>query len=149
METIVFTNQEQALTDSDLQAFEKLINAKLPPDFIDFYRQHNGGIPQNAKYSWGDELVVPLKGFYPITHGKETIESKLAAFKAQGVDFGNKIPFAWNRSEFLFGFSVSPDDYGYIYSWKPKFPEKLTGEFTYHCSNLKTMLDGLSMRFTK
>lgn len=54
-----------------LAAFEKQIGAKLPEDYKQFLRQHNGGKPEPNGFDfggqpWGVECFFPLREFDPV-----------------------------------------------------------------------------------
>lgn len=137
---------QNQLTETDLNNLEAEIGYSLPENLKQFYLESNGGIPANAKYSWGIDLVWPFHKFLPIKYGEMTIEKVQNEQLFKNASFGHMLPIAVNKSDHLFCICLREEGYGSIYVWdNSKFNKK--SEFLLHCKDFNEFIVGFSTKF--
>jgi hypothetical protein len=107
------------VTESDIQAFETHLNARLPEEYRQFLMQHNGGKPEPSVFR------VDIDGFPNedrITCFlclSDTEHDSLSRYLKKYRDRipVNLLPIALPLAVDLVCLSISGDDYGTVYFW--------------------------------
>jgi hypothetical protein len=107
------------VTESDIQAFETRLNARLPEDYRQFLMQHNGGKPEPYCFR------VDMNGFpneSAITYFlclSDTEQDSLSRYLKIYRDRipVNLLPIALPLAVNLVCLSIAGDDYGTVYFW--------------------------------
>ena len=124
---------QQQLTDEELNEFSQFVGNKIPDDFINFYRQFNGGtfIQLDSKMSnyVDDKFLI---NFFSIKYGL-TIENIYAQFKRDFPQLQDMLPFASDLYLNCYLLSLRPQDNGCVYYWSV-VEQKLTLQFeSFNC----------------
>ena len=100
-----FEQSEQQLTITELITFENSFSRNIPIDFKEHYLKYNGGYPpyENLK---GLQNIFTINGFYPIKYGRLPIEKIIKDYKNSGIDFIDKIPFAYDNGGNIYLISI-------------------------------------------
>lgn len=118
-----FEQSEQQLTITELITFENSFSRNIPIDFKEHYLKYNGGYPpyENLK---GLQNNFTINGFYPIKYGRLPIEKIIKDYKNSGIDFIDKIPFAYDNGGNIYLISIETNTYGYVYILEVDFLEE-------------------------
>lgn len=118
-----FEQSEQQLTITELITFENSFSRNIPIDFKEHYLKYNGGYPpyENLK---GLQNIFTINGFYPIKYGRLPIEKIIKDYKNSGIEFIDKIPFAYDNGGNIYLISIETNTYGYVYILEVDFLEE-------------------------
>ena len=147
VENVAFQSSEQKLSEQEILDFEKSLGVKLPISFVEHYKIFNGGFP-NANWSKGTDLVIPLRHFFSIKYGEDTIERKIRELK-NVEDLKELLPFAINKIKGYFCIGTGKDNYGGIYHYEklPDVPDKKAcfdvDEIERHCADFSEFISNL------
>ena len=105
-----FEQSEQQLTITELITFENSFSRNIPIDF----NENLKGLQNN----------FTINGFYPIKYGRLPIEKIIKDYKNSGIDFIDKIPFAYDNGGNIYLISIETNTYGYVYILEVDFLEE-------------------------
>jgi len=139
-ETLILNLCSKKLTEQDITDFQQNFKIHLPDDFVKHYLSFNGGFP-NANWSDGIENNCPLRHFFSITYGEDTIEKR-----AKELELLDVLPFAMNKIKGYFCIGINDENYGQIFYYRKRpivknYKETYDmNEIELHCSNFSTFL---------
>ena len=90
-----FSNDEAAISPSDLDNLESVIGKKLPAPFRDHYLRYNGGVPERT-YWLSEAFDEPLEvaAFKPLANASATLLSNYQSMLQKQVIPAHLLPFA-------------------------------------------------------
>ena len=145
VENVTFRNSEQKLSEQEILDFEKDLCVKLPDFFVKHYKNFNGGFP-NANWSEGVNFTCPLRHFFSIKYGEETIERRIKELE----NLNGLLPFAMNKIMGYFCIGTDEKNLGQIFYYRkrpvPKIDYKKMydmNEVELHCSDFQSFLKNL------
>lgn len=107
------------VTESDIQAFETHLNARLPEEYRQFLMQHNGGKPEPRCFpvdidGFPNEDCITY--FLCLSDTEQDSLSKTLKIYRNRIP-ANLLPIALPVAVDLVCLSISGDDYGTVYFW--------------------------------
>lgn len=116
LEQFIKPHDDNALTKSEIKAFEDAYSIKLPEEMIELYMKQNGGYLEKCG---SKELDLPLKKLYPIAHTfcehMPIIEELLKCQKKDGFIPMNYIPFCSDEAGDDYYLRMDAEGYGKVY----------------------------------
>ncbi|MCL1917644.1 MAG: SMI1/KNR4 family protein [Peptococcaceae bacterium] len=132
---LALSDSERPLNDKDFKRVEQDLGAKLPYDFVEFYKLHNGGTPNQTAYEdfYGKICDIEVNEFLPMLYRQEFEDNQDYTLNGMAKNQWtanklprNLLPFArdWGDNYFCIGI----DDGIVYYFVRDVWSDNLTAE---------------------
>ena len=130
MKKINLEHQQEKVTITEVEQFESDIGFKLPKSYKQFLTQNNGGVPRERIF-WDGEIESGVSYFYPLKHGKNTIEKIIGLIHREDALPKTFLPFASTGGAGNYVISMNTDSFGevYVFHYDGSEPFKMANSF--------------------